>query len=220
MVQNSTMRLDHVSYVTSHEQLADTVQRLGSRLGSTFVDGGIHPRFGTRNFTCALKNGQYIEVVCPLDHPATEQTPWGKAVSKKANEGGGWFTWVFSTEDIAPIEEKFGRKAVEGHRTRPNGTDLKWKQIGVKEIVEAPEFPFFIEWLTQDHPAQDGQPVASISKIVIADEKKLAGSWFSDEILSSLEKVELAWVDPVSQDGQVGITEVMFTVNNSQVLIS
>lgn len=220
MVQNSTMRLDHVSYVTSHEQLADTVQRLGSRLGSTFVDGGIHPRFGTRNFTCALKNGQYIEVVCPLDHPATEQTPWGKAVSKKANEGGGWFTWVFSTEDIAPIEEKFGRKAVEGHRTRPNGTDLKWKQIGVKEIVEAPEFPFFIEWLTQDHPAQDGQPVASISKIVIADEKKLAGSWFSDEILSSLEKVELAWVDPVSQDGQVGITEVVFTVNNSQVLIS
>ena len=220
MVQNSTMRLDHVSYVTSHEQLADTVQRLGSRLGSTFVDGGIHPRFGTRNFTCALKNGQYIEVVCPLDHPATEQTPWGKAVSKKANEGGGWFTWVFSTEDIAPIEEKFGRKAVEGHRTRPNGTDLKWKQIGVKEIVEAPEFPFFIEWLTQDHPAQDGQPVASISKIVIADEKKLAGSWFSDEILSSLEKVELAWIDPVSQDGQVGITEVVFTVNNSQVPLS
>jgi len=58
MVQNSTMRLDHVSYVTSHDQLADTVQRLGSRLGSAFVDGGIHPRFGTRNFTAALKNGQ------------------------------------------------------------------------------------------------------------------------------------------------------------------
>ena len=64
------MRLDHVSYVTSHDQLADTVQRLGSRLGSTFVDGGVHPRFGTRNFTLPLHNGQYIEVVCPLDHPA------------------------------------------------------------------------------------------------------------------------------------------------------
>jgi hypothetical protein len=44
------MRLDHVSYVTSHDQLADTVQRLGSRLGSTFVDGGIHPRFGSLGF--------------------------------------------------------------------------------------------------------------------------------------------------------------------------
>lgn len=106
------MRLDHISYVTSHDQLSDTVQRLGARLGATFVDGGIHPRFGTRNFTASLKNNQYLEVVCPLDHPATEQTPWGKAVSKKANEGGGWSTWVFSTIDIKPIEDKFGRKAI------------------------------------------------------------------------------------------------------------
>ena len=220
MVQNSPMRLDHVSYVSSHDQIADTVQRLGSRLGSTFVDGGIHPRFGTRNFTAALKNGQYIEVVCPLDHPATEQTPWGKAVSKKAIEGGGWFTWVFSTEDISPIEDRFGRKAVEGHRTRPNGTDLKWKQIGVKEIVDAPEYPFFIEWLTQDHPSQDGEPVATISKIVIADDKKLEGSWFSQEIKSSLNSVELNLVDSTSNEGQVGIIGVAFEINNEQILIS
>lgn len=211
------MRLDHVSYVTSHEQLADTVQRLGGRLGSTFVDGGIHPRFGTRNFTCALKNGQYIEVVCPLDHPATEQTPWGKAVTKKVNEGGGWFTWVFSTENIAPIEEKFGREAVEGHRTRPNGTDLKWRQIGVKEIVEAPEFPFFIEWLSQDHPAQDGDPIATIFKIIIADENKLANSWFSEEILASLDEINLEWVNPSDYDGQEGIIEVVFNVNENLI---
>ena len=60
------MRLDHVSYVTSHEQLSDTVQRLGAKLGTTFVDGGIHPRFGTRNFTAPLQNGHYLEVVCIL----------------------------------------------------------------------------------------------------------------------------------------------------------
>ncbi len=84
-------------------------------------------------------------MVFPLDHPAAEQTPWDKVVSKKANEGGGWFTWVFSTEDISPIEEKFGRKAIEGHRTRPHGTDLKWKPIGVKEIADTREFPFFIQ---------------------------------------------------------------------------
>ena len=202
------MRLDHVSYVTSHDQLADTVQRLGSRLGSTFVDGGIHPRFGTRNFTASLKNGQYIEVVCPLDHPATEQTPWGKAVSKKANEGGGWFTWVFSTEDIAPIEEKFGRKAIEGHRTRPNGTDLKWKQIGVKEIADTREFPFFIQWLSADHPSQDGTPIAEIEKIVIADGEKLANSWFTEEILAALGDVSIEWVNPSTTEGQTGIVAV------------
>ena len=202
------MRLDHVSYVTSHDQLADTVQRLGSRIGSTFVDGGVHPRFGTRNFTAALKNGQYIEVVCPLDHPATEQTPWGKAVSRKARDGGGWLTWVFSTEDIAPIAEKFGREATEAHRTRPNGTDLKWKQIGVKEIADTREFPFFIQWLTSDHPSKDGTAVSTIKKIVIADKDQLADSWFKSEILGALNNVAIDWVDPNVNDGDNGIVAV------------
>jgi hypothetical protein len=210
MVQNNSMRLDHVSYVTSHDQLADTVQRLGSRLGTTFVDGGIHPRFGTRNFTAPLLDGKYIEVVCPLDHPATEQTPWGKAVSKKAQEGGGWLTWVFSTEDIAPIEEKFGRKAVDGHRTRPDGTDLKWKQIGVKEIEESRELPFFIQWLTADHPSKDGKAVAKISKIIMINEKQLGDSWFKDEITSSLAEVEIDWVESDNNEGENGIIMIEF----------
>jgi hypothetical protein len=211
------MRLDHVSYVTSHDQLADTVQRLGSRLGSTFVDGGIHPRFGTRNFTAPLIGGQYLEVVCPLDHPATEQTPWGKAVTQKAQAGGGWLTWVFSTEDISPIATKFGREAVDGHRTRPNGTDLKWKQIGVNEITDARELPFFIEWLTADHPSQDGSAVSSIEKIVIADKDQLAESWFKAEILSALGNVSIEWVDPSENDGDNGIVAVDLKTPNGVI---
>jgi hypothetical protein len=202
------MRLDHVSYVTSHDQLADTVQRLGSRLGSTFVDGGVHPRFGTRNFTAPLQNGQYIEVVCPLDHPSTEQTPWGKAVSRKAQAGGGWLTWVFSTEDISKVEEKFGREAVEGHRTRPDGSDLKWKQIGVTEISDSHELPFFIQWLTTDHPSQDGKAVASIEKITIADKGELSESWFKDEILAGLAGTSIEWADPSTNEGENGIVAV------------
>ena len=213
------MRLDHISYVTSHDQLADTVQRLGSRIGSTFVDGGIHPRFGTRNFTAPLAGGQYIEVVCPLDHPATEATPWGKAVSKKAQEGGGWLTWVFSTEDISPIESKFGRDAVDGHRTRPNGTDLKWKQIGVKEITDSRELPFFIQWLTSDHPSQDGTAVSKIEKIVIADKDQLADSWFKSEILGALAEVSIDWVDPSANDGDNGIVAVHLSTPNGSVVL-
>jgi len=213
------MRLDHVSYVTSHDQLADTVQRLGSRLATTFVDGGIHPRFGTRNFTAPLLDGKYIEVVCPLDHPATEQTPWGKAVSKKAQEGGGWLTWVFSTEDISPIEEKFGRKAVDGHRTRPDGTDLKWKQIGVKEITDSRELPFFIEWLTDDHPSKDGNAVARIKKIIIADKDRLGDSWFKSEIIDGLEGIELEWNDDSSDDSPMGIVRLELKRNNEIVSI-
>lgn len=63
---------------------------------------------------------------------------------KRAQEEGGWVTWVFATEDISKVEEKFGRSAIEGHRTRPDGSDLKWKQIGVNQITESRELPFFI----------------------------------------------------------------------------
>ena len=213
------MRLDHVSYVTSHDQLADTVQRLGSRIGTTFVDGGIHPRFGTRNFTAPLLDGQYIEVVCPLDHPATEQTPWGKAVSQKAAEGGGWLTWVFSVDDISPIEEKFGRKAAEGHRTRPDGSDLKWKQIGVQEISEARELPFFIEWLTDDHPSKNGNAVSEIRKILIADESQLGDSWFKQEVFDSLKNVIIEW-EPVSRKSESeGVVIIEFNTPHGLIQI-
>jgi hypothetical protein len=213
------MRLDHVSYVTSHDQLADTVQRLGSRLGTTFVDGGIHPRFGTRNFTAPLLDGKYIEVVCPLDHPATEQTPWGKAVSKKAQEGGGWLTWVFSTEDIAPIEEKFGRKAVDGHRTRPDGTDLKWKQIGVKEITDSRELPFFIQWLTEDHPSKDGIATARIELVEIADKNQLEDSWFKTEIIDSLGDIKIKWVSCEDNEMESGILSIQLKSANQTFVL-
>ena len=211
------MRLDHVSYVASHDQISDVVNRIGSQIGTAFVDGGIHPKFGTRNFTAPLLNGQYIEIVCPLDHPATDATPFGQAVKKKAEAGGGWLTWVFSSSDLASVEEKFGRKAADGSRTRPDGSELKWKQIGVKEIVGSGELPFFIQWLTDNHPSKDGNSVAKISKLVIADDEKLADSWFQDEIKSALTDVEIEWVKPDLNDGDKGIVAVELTVNNSKV---
>jgi len=205
------MRLDHVSYAASHDQISDVVNRIGSQIGTAFIDGGIHPKFGTRNFTAPLLNGQYIEVVCPLDHPATDATPFGQAVKKKAEAGGGWLTWVFSSNELSKVEEKFGRKAADGYRTRPDGSELKWKQIGVKEIVGSGELPFFIQWLTDNHPSKDGNSVAKITKIIIAGDEKLADSWFQDEIQLGLKDVEIEWVKPEANDGDKGIVTVHLT---------
>lgn len=216
---NYGMRLDHISYVTTHDQIADTAHRLGSRLGITFIDGGIHPRFGTRNFTSALRNNQYIEVVCPLNHPATEQTPWGLAVSKKADEGGGWFTWVFSTDDLSQIAKKFGREPIDGHRTLPNGSDLKWKQIGVRDIFNSPELPFFIEWLSADHPSQHGDDSVEIVKIKLAGNHQLNNSWFESEIYSALKGLAIEWITPSENEGTSGLVEVELLTPNGLVTL-
>ena len=213
------MRLDHVSYVASHDQISDVVNRIGSQIGTAFIDGGIHPKFGTRNFTAPLLNGQYIEIVCPLDHPATDATPFGQAVKKKAEAGGGWLTWVFSSNDLAKVEEKFGRKAADGSRTKPDGSELKWKQIGVKEIIGAGELPFFIQWLTDEHPSKDGNPVAKIAKIVITDDEELANSWFKSEIQKGLSDIQIEWIRPNFNEGDKGIVKVEISLNNESVVI-
>jgi hypothetical protein len=95
--------IDHVSYITLRDQLVDTFQRLGARLGSTFIDGGTHPRFGTCNFTLPLRNGRYLEVVCPLDHPSSDSTPFGKAVSQRATEDSRWLTWVIAVDILTRV---------------------------------------------------------------------------------------------------------------------
>jgi hypothetical protein len=214
------MRLDHVSYVASHDQISDVVQRIGSQIGTAFVDGGIHPRFGTRNFTAPLLNGQYIEVVCPLDHPAAEQTPFGKAVTRKANEGGGWLTWVFSTEDLTPIENELGRKAVEGHRRRPDGTELSWKQIGIIEVLDEPELPFFIKWNDGHHPSEVGTPKVALSKISFANLNPLDKTAFKAAILGALSTTSIK-TDVISDENQdAGIAEVVFEAPDGLVTIN
>jgi hypothetical protein len=212
------MRLDHVSYVASHDQISDVVQRIGSQIGTAFVDGGIHPQFGTRNFTAPLLNGQYIEVVCALDHPAAEKTPFGQAVTKKAAEGGGWLTWVFSTDDLAPIEKTIGRNAIEGHRRLPSGDNLKWRQVGVKELLTEPELPFFIEWLSSFHPSDSHQANSRIIGLNFASPSPLQNSIFAPLIEKAIS-VNGIMLEILDYDQSNGLVTIQFETQNGRVVI-
>jgi hypothetical protein len=157
--QDDVMRLDHISYACNSSELADVVQRIGLELGNTFVDGGRHPSFGTRNFTLPLAHGVYIEIVSSLDHPSAQKAPFGRAVAQRASTGGGWMSWVVATDDIAKVETLLGRRAAAGHRIRPDGVDLHWRQLGVLDTMELPQSPFFVEWESpkEHHPAFGGE---------------------------------------------------------------
>ena len=212
-------RLDHISYAASRDQLVDVVQRLGSRIGAPFTDGGIHPRFGTRNFTLPLKNGHYIEVVCPLDHPAADSTPFGKAVTQRVNEGGGWMTWVVATDDISPVESRLGRSAVDGSRKKPDGTELQWKQLGILGTIEDSQLPFFIQWLTKDHPSSDGNPVAEIRRIDISGNEETIRNWLDSEPHRAFRDVEVVWLNPKDFDGQTGIVSITLKTPSGEIIL-
>jgi hypothetical protein len=46
-----------------------------------------------------FQNGQYIEVVCRIAHPATERTPCCETASKKAKEYRGWLIAYHPSQD-------------------------------------------------------------------------------------------------------------------------
>src|ERR1700754_395583 len=146
--QNSCMRLDHLSFAAGPDGLASTAKRLGGLLGTDFADGGVHPRFGTRNMILPLADNTYLEIVEVLDHPASDKAPFGQAVRARSALGGGWLGWVVAVDDIAGLEERLGREAAPGNRHRPDGTNLEWKQIGINGLIADPQLPFFIEWLS------------------------------------------------------------------------
>ena len=212
------MRLDHISYATSHDQISDVVNRIGSQIGTAFIDGGIHPKFGTRNFTAPLLNGQYIEVVCPMDHPSTDATPFGRAVKAKTETGGGWLNWVIGVNDISIIENRIGRKSIIGNRMLPNGKELIWKQIGVLTTLENPNLPFFVEWISDDHPSTTSLAVASIKKITILGEQTEIKNWIGADTVNAFNGVEINCIESNSGD-IIGLSEVEFIHNGHKINI-
>jgi hypothetical protein len=212
------MRLDHLSYAAGPEGLAACAQRLGSRLGAGFRDGGIHPSFGTRNFVLALTGGCYLEVVEALDHPAVDRAPFGRAVRDRTDDGGGWLAWVIGVDDIAPIEHRLSRAAAAGHRKRPDGVDLRWAQIGVNDVAADPQLPFFVQWHSpaSEHPSAGGSSV-SLTGLEIAGDEQTVDTYVGDSAHQPFVDVEVEWLEP-SDDG-TGVVAAVFDTASGPVRI-
>src|SRR4051812_25703513 len=170
------MRLDHLSFAAGPDGLAGTAERIGTLLGRNFVDGGVHPRFGTRNRVLPLADHTYLEVVEVLDHPASDKAPFGQAVRARSAAGGGWLGWVIAVDDITLLEKRLGREAAPGNRHRPDGTELRWKQIGINGLISDPQLPFFIQWETPDelHPSAGADGQYSLAFLEIAGDRTRA----------------------------------------------
>ncbi len=203
MSQNAVMRLDHLSYAAGPDGLVSTARRLGGLLGREFTDGGIHPRFGTRNMTLPLAGNTYVEVVEVLDHPASDKAPFGQAVRARSALGGGWLGWVVAVDDIGTVEQRLGRAAAVGSRHRPDGTELRWRQIGVNGLISDPQLPFFIEWETpwELHPSAGADGAFSLACLEIAGDPQRVSEWLGESVESPLEDVKVEWVAPHGTPG-------------------
>jgi hypothetical protein len=197
------MRLDHLSYAAGPDGLASTAQRIGGLLGQGFTDGGVHPRFGTRNMILPLAGGTYLEIVEVLDHPASDKAPFGQAVRARSALGGGWLGWVVAVDDISVVEKRLGREAAVGSRHRPDGTELRWRQIGIHGLIADPQLPFFIQWDSpaELHPSAGADPEFSLACLEIAGDPQRVSEWLGETVEAPLEDVKVDWVAPHGTPG-------------------
>jgi hypothetical protein len=216
------VHLDHLSYVAGPEGLGACVQRIGAQLGAAFSDGGMHPSFGTRNFVLPLAAGCYLEIVEALEHPAVDRAPFGRAVKARSLSGGGWLAWAVSVPDIAPIEARLGRAAAPGHRRRPDGFELQWKQIGVNDVTEDPQLPFFVQWESdaEHHPSSPGSPVA-LRRLEIAGDEATVDAYLGTSARQPLDGIEVDWLSPfqTDTDGETGLVAAVFDTPRGEVRI-
>ncbi|MCW2757469.1 MAG: hypothetical protein JWO46_1215 [Nocardioidaceae bacterium] len=212
------MRLDHISFAAGPGGLDATTQRLSTLLGAPFRDGGVHPRFGTRNRVLPLRDSTYLEVVEVLDHPASDKAPFGQAVRARSEMGGGWLGWVVAVDDIAPIEARIGRESVPGNRHRPDGVELRWKQLGVKGLQSDPQLPFFVQWECDpgEHPSTGASGDISFAALEIAGDPARVSEWLGQPVEQPLEDVKVDWVAP---NGTPGILAVQFQTPQGLVRI-
>lgn len=212
------MRLDHVSFAVGPDGLAGTTDRLTDLLDAKFVDGGIHPRFGTRNMILPLQDNQYLELVEVLDHPASDKAPFGQAVRERSASGGGWLGWVVAVDDIGPVEHRIGRHAVPGNRRRPDGYNLRWQQIGVKGLQADPQLPFVVCWDIphQEHPSQVVPASIRLTALEIAGNPQRVADWLGEPALNALGGIDVEWVAP---NGMPGIVAARFETSAGEIRI-
>jgi hypothetical protein len=212
------MRLDHLSYAAGPDGLASTAKRLGGLLGKEFVDGGVHPRFGTRNMILPMADRTYLEVVEVLDHPASDKAPFGQAVRARSALGGGWLGWVVAVDDITKVEQRLGRESARGNRHRPDGTELSWKQISINGLIADPQLPFFVEWNIPDslHPSTGGSDAVALACLEIAGDPQRVSEWLGETVEAPLEDVKVEWVAP---NGTPGILAVQVQTPHGLVRI-
>jgi hypothetical protein len=218
VVRMLAMRLDHVSYAAGPEGLLGTAERLGALLGEEFRDGGIHPRFGTRNMVLPLTAGTYVEVVTVLDHPASDKAPFGQAVRARSALGGGWLGWVVAVDDMPKVEARLGRDSVQGNRHRPDGVELRWRQIGVMGLQSDPQLPFFVQWQSppEEHPSAGATGAVQLQALEIAGDPHRVSDWLGNSLEGPLEDVDVDWVTP---DGSPGIVAARFRTPNGVVRV-
>ena len=154
MITLDHVLIDHLVYAVP--SLPAAVTDVEERFGVRAQAGGRHIGLGTRNALLALGDQTYLEIIAadPGQPEPAKPRPFG--VDNISH--GRLAAWALACDDIdAAVDAARSRgydpgDAVDGQRTTPIGTVLRWR-LTVKQMAGGLA-PFLISWGDTEHPAR------------------------------------------------------------------
>jgi hypothetical protein len=148
--------VDHLVYgVPDLSAGIDAMERL---LGVRATPGGKHTGGGTHNALLSLGRTSYLEIIAP--DPEQPEPAMPRPFGLDSLRQPGLVTWALRVQDLE-ARVKAAREAgydpgpvLEMSRTRPDGTELRWRLAFSAHAPGDGVVPFLIEWAPGEHPAQ------------------------------------------------------------------
>lgn len=134
--------IDHV--VRAVRDLDAAGERLLRDHGLGSVPGGRHPAWGTANRIVPLGDA-YLELVAVADPAVARTTAFGRAIGEHAADRDRWCDVCLADDDLDGTAARLGLPVSIGTRTRPDGTELRWRTVGVDDERDG-WLPFVIAW--------------------------------------------------------------------------
>jgi hypothetical protein len=181
-------RIDHV--VRAVRDLDEAGGRLLRDHGLGSVRGGRHPAWGTANRIVPLGDA-YLELVAVDDPAVARTTTFGRAIEERAADGDRWVAVCLADDDLDATAARLGLEVSSGGRTRPDGTELRWRNAGL-HVDRDGWLPFFIAWdVPPDvHPGRTRVvhrvPVTGIDRIDLAGDADRLAAWLGGSELPLL----------------------------------
>ncbi|SHG32670.1 VOC family protein [Ornithinibacillus halophilus] len=162
------LALDHIVFAGKNAEEAS--QRYGSKFAIKAIKGGEHENWGTYNYLAYFSNHSYIEWMGIQNEEVAENSnnPLIQHLIHHIKNGEpGPFQIALRTDQMNDYINHFKKNNIafkgpfEGHRIRPDGTELKWRMLFPSYDYTKEMLPFLIEW---DEPIRlTGPNVASLS---------------------------------------------------------
>lgn len=147
--------IDHLLYASADLQRG--INEIESLLGVRPVRGGHHPQYGTHNALLSLGPGIYLEIIAR--DPQLPPPRRGALIDVPSNAESHLVTWVYRTSDIQDSAAAAAEAAVKlgsvesGSRTKPDGSEIRWRLTDPYARPLDGAVPFLINWGNTVHPS-------------------------------------------------------------------